>query len=49
MRIIAMTANALTEDKVRCLEAGMDDHIAKPLLPDVLHALLLHWLPGKRE
>lgn len=47
--IIAMTANALAEDKVRCLEAGMDDHIAKPIMPDVLHALLLHWLPGKQE
>ncbi len=29
--IIAMTANAFTEDKIKAYEAGMDEHIAKPL------------------
>lgn len=45
--IVAMTANALTEDRRHCLEAGMNDHISKPLMPDVLHALLIRWLPGE--
>ena len=42
--IIAMTANAFAEDKARCLEAGMDDFIAKPVDTDVLFATVLHWL-----
>ena len=38
--IIALTASALPEDRARCLDAGMDAHIAKPLLPaDVAHIL----------
>ena len=44
--IVAMTANAMLEDRYRCLEAGMNDHIAKPLLPDALLALLARWLPA---
>ncbi|WP_193183504.1 response regulator [Nisaea sediminum] len=38
--IIAMTANALSGDRERCLEAGMDDHVAKPIDPDRLCAVL---------
>jgi signal transduction histidine kinase len=42
--IIAMTANAFAEDKVLCLEASMNDFIAKPVDPEVLFSVLLSWL-----
>jgi CheY-like chemotaxis protein len=42
--IIAMTANAFSEDRACCLEAGMDDFVAKPVNPEVLFAAVLHWL-----
>lgn len=42
--IIAMTANAMAEDRQRCLEAGMNDHISKPIDPETLQRTTLIWL-----
>jgi len=44
--ILAMTANAMQGDKERCVEAGMDDYIAKPVTLDSLMVLLRRWLPA---
>ena len=47
--IIALTANAFTSDKARCLAAGMNDFIAKPINPDGMFATLVKWLSREPE
>ena len=42
--ILAMTANALAEDRERAIEAGMNDHITKPINPEVLFSTLIKWI-----
>jgi len=42
--IIAMTANAFIEDREKCMAAGMNDFVAKPINPEVLIACLQRWL-----
>ncbi|MFM2587829.1 response regulator [Vibrio sp. TBV020] len=42
--IIAMTANAMSGDKERCLEAGMNDHLPKPINPQEVYQTLSKWI-----
>jgi signal transduction histidine kinase/HPt (histidine-containing phosphotransfer) domain-containing protein len=42
--VLAITANAMLGDRERCLQAGMDDYLAKPFYPDTFFNMLRHWL-----
>ncbi len=45
--IVAMTANAMAGDRERCLEAGMDDYLPKPVSREQLEGCLARWLPRR--
>lgn len=47
--IIALTAHTLPENKEKCIQAGMNDFISKPVTPATLHNMLLHWIGGNTE
>lgn len=47
--ILAVTALAMQSDRVRCIEAGMDDHIAKPISLDALRRALERWLGNPKD
>ena len=47
--IIAMTANAMKEDRDECLEAGLDDFLSKPVKPEDLMKMIAKWATSARE
>gem|GEM_PF-1343762 len=46
--IIAMTARTMIEEKEKCYQAGMNDHIAKPIDPQILFRTIVKWIPEDR-
>jgi polar amino acid transport system substrate-binding protein len=47
--IIAMTANVMAGDREKCIEAGMNDHVAKPIEPDKLFKTLVQWIAPRES
>lgn len=46
--VVAMTANVMPEDRRRCLAAGMNDFVSKPIMPEALSEVLQKWV-GKKS
>ena len=47
--VLALTANAMKDDITRALDAGMDDHVPKPIIPTVLFSTMARWLERGRK
>ncbi len=47
--IIAMTANAMDAEREMCRQAGMNDHVSKPIDPDALFATVMRWVKPRRS
>jgi two-component system sensor histidine kinase/response regulator len=45
--ILALTASAMAAERVLCVEAGMNDHIAKPIDPEAMFQTIAHWIGGR--
>jgi HPt (histidine-containing phosphotransfer) domain-containing protein len=46
---VAITANAFAEERDRCFEAGMNDHVPKPVNPERLYDALIRWIPPRTD
>ena len=47
--IVAVTANALSNDRLRCLDVGMNDYLMKPVKMEEINGALRRWLPQEQR